>query len=291
MDSFTRASWNAINDRLTTLSSRQLFFVGGAPRSGTTWLQQMLDAHPAVGCRGEGLFLHHLAVPLERMMADRAQTIDAKNRELFTHTGGFVQFAAADVEHLVGTAILLAMDRYGADCQAIGEKTPENVFFFPRLRALFPCAKFIAIARDPRDVLSSAWHFFGKPAGQPLADFVRAALPSMDAGARAMLAFAADAPQQTRLVTYEALRQDPCAALAELFGLLGVSADPELLAGIVRDTEFAAQTGGRAAGIVADGSFFRRGISGDWRQTLTPDMNEEILRSLGWIFPKFGWAI
>ncbi len=267
-----------------------MFFIGGAPRSGTTWLQQMLDAHPAVACRGEGLFLHHLAVPLEQLMAERTRVISAKNRDLFRHTGGFPHLAPADVEHLVGTAILLALNRYGADCSAVGEKTPENVFFFPRLHGLFPHARFIAIARDPRDVLSSAWHFFGKQHGQALPDFVRAALPSMEAGARAMLAFAEAQPAQTMLVTYEALRQAPAPVLTALFTLLGVAADAPTVAQVVAATEFSAATGGRAAGTTAEGSFFRRGIVGDWRQTFTPELEVLVMEALGWTFPRFGWV-
>ncbi len=249
----------------------------------------MLNAHPAVRCRGEGLFLHHLAVPLERMMAARAQVIETKNRDLFRHTGGFVQFAAADIEHLVGTAILLALGQYAEDCQAIGEKTPENVFFFPRLAALFPQARFIAIARDPRDVVTSAWHFFGRHSDASVEVFVRKALPSMDAGARAMLAFAEAEPARTRLVTYEALLAGPAEGLADLFALLGVAATPAILADIVAATSFGAMTGGRRAGAVEEGNFLRHGGVGAWRQTLAPALAAEVIDRLGWMFTRFGW--
>ena len=33
-----------------------IFFVVGAPKSGTTWLRRMLDLHPEVLCHGEGRF-------------------------------------------------------------------------------------------------------------------------------------------------------------------------------------------------------------------------------------------
>src|SRR5215210_5260554 len=33
-----------------------IFFVVGRPKSGTTWLQRMLNQHPEVICRGEGWF-------------------------------------------------------------------------------------------------------------------------------------------------------------------------------------------------------------------------------------------
>jgi hypothetical protein len=53
--------WAAQQQELLRLAGCQLFFAGGAPRSGTTWLQLLLDSHPEVCCRGEGLFQKHLA--------------------------------------------------------------------------------------------------------------------------------------------------------------------------------------------------------------------------------------
>ena len=49
-------SWSDRQADLAALAQRQLFFVGGAPRSGTTWVQHILDSHPDVSCRGEGTF-------------------------------------------------------------------------------------------------------------------------------------------------------------------------------------------------------------------------------------------
>ena len=149
-------TWIAYQERLLRLARCQLFFVGGAPRSGTTWLQYLLDSHPEVCCRGEGLFRKHLAEPLEHMMAARRQALAAKNDAVFRHDGGYALPASDDVELLLGTAVLAALERQceGKPYRAVGEKTPENVFFFARLKRLFPGARFIGISRDPRDVLS-----------------------------------------------------------------------------------------------------------------------------------------
>jgi hypothetical protein len=289
-------SWIEDQDEIAALARKQLFFIGGAPRSGTTWVQQILDLHPEVSCRGEGLFQKQLAEPLEAMLRGRGEALAAKNTGLFGHTGGYPLPAAADVEFLLGTAILLALRQQsrGKTCRAIGEKTPENVFFFPRLKQLFPKAKCIAIARDPRDVLTSAWHFFHKPvAGEDETAakfaFIRLALPSLDQGARATIDLAARLPGDVMTITYETLRRTPELIVSNMFRFLSVSDASGIVADCVARTSFAALTGGRQAGVEQNGAFFRKGTVGDWRSTLTPEMNELVLRELGWMFPHFGW--
>ncbi len=289
-------SWIEQQEELVALARKQLFFVGGAPRSGTTWVQQILDCHPEVCCRGEGLFHKHLAEPLDELTKRRSEVLTTKNTGLFGHTGGYPLPSADDVEFLLGTAILTSLRQFGApdQCRAIGEKTPENVFFFPRLKQLFPKAKCIAIARDPRDVLTSAWHFFHKPvpgedeAAAKMA-FIRLALPSLDLGARATIDLAARYPADVMTVTYENLRRSPQLVVSNMFRFLSVSDASNIVADCVARTSFAALTGGRQPGTEQQGAFFRKGVTGDWASTLTPDMNQLMLRELGWMFPHFGW--
>lgn len=289
-------NWVERHDKLLSLAQCQLFFVGGAPRSGTTWLQQLLDSHPDVSCRGEGLFQQQLADPLGKAITERRQVLQAKNDSLFRHSGGFPLPDGDDAEHLIGTAILLALEPQcaGTRYRAVGEKTPENVFFFPRLKRLFPNAKFVGIARDPRDVLSSAWHFFQKPKtsgneGDAKVAFIRLALPSLQQGARAMRELSEQHPSDCMVVIYERMLTQPALAAGQLFRFLGVSDHDDVVAECVARTSFAALSGGRPAGVAQDGSFFRKGVVGDWRSTFTPEMNEMILRELGWMFPLFGW--
>ncbi len=288
--------WNERNEQIAQLARRQLFFIGGAPRSGTTWLQQLLDAHPDVCSKGEGLFLQHLAVPLEKAMAQRAEVIEGKNKQLFRHTGGYPLPAKDDVEFLMGTAILTALwqQSEGKPYRAIGEKTPENVFFYPRLKALFPGAKFISIARDPRDVLTSAWHFFKKlsPDEDEVAaklEFIRGALPSLNEGAHKMVEFHKGNPDDHIFVTYDGLRTRPGPFLAQLFRFIGVSDSAEIVSECVRATDFALQTGGRPPGVEQNGVFHRKGEVGSWKATLNAEMSQVILKDLGWMFPLFGW--
>jgi hypothetical protein len=284
------SGWVERQAGLLRLAERQLFFVGGAPRSGTTWLQHLLDSHPDISCSGEGLFMKHLAEPLDAMMAQRREAIAAKNATVFRHTAGYPEPAPEDADQLLGTAVLLALERQcaGKACRAVGEKTPENVFLFARLKRVFPRAKFIGIARDPRDVLSSAWHFFHRPkpgeeeAAAKVA-FIRNALPSIALGARAMLALRERYAADCLIVTYEQMHAATAAVAARLFGFLGVTDSEDVVADSVARTSFAAMGGGA-------GGFLRKGVVGDWSSALTPAMGEMILRDIGWAFPHFGWT-
>jgi len=290
--------WAEHQWEIAEIARKQLFFVGGAPRSGTTWVQQLLDAHPDISCRGEALFHKQFAEPLEKLVAGWREAITAKNAGLFGHTGGYPLPEPEDVEILLGTAILLGLRRQSAakPCRAIGEKTPENVFFYPRLRQLFPAAKLIAVVRDPRDVLTSAWHFFHKPAaGEDEAaaklGFIRLALPSLDHGARVTIELAKLYPADVMIVTYESLRRTPQLVVSNMYRFLGMADAAPMVADCIARTSFAAQTGGREAGSEQSGAFFRKGVSGDWPSTLTQDMSGLIVKELGWMFPHFGWTV
>lgn len=288
--------WTESYAELEQIARRQLFFVGGAPRSGTTWVQRMLNAHPDISCRGEAHFLQHLAEPLGTLMSRRRTFLEDKNANMFGEVGGYPLPTEDDFEVLLGTGVLLALLRQNdkKDCLAIGEKTPENVFFFPNLKRIFPNAKFIGIARDPRDSMTSAWHFFHRPhpdedeAAAKLA-FIRSALAPVTRGLRMMIEFRERFPGDTLVVTYEELSRAPGLVAAKLFRFLSVTDTPATVALCVEQTEFAAMNGGRPVGVEQNGSFFRKGVSGDWQNTLTEGMNELLLNELGWTFPVFGW--
>lgn len=281
---------------MAQFAERQLFLVGGAPRSGTTWIQTILDAHPEVCCRGEGLFSAHFAKPLDDMARARAAAIEGKNKRLFTSTGGYHLPHPADTDHLLGTAILLALERQtgGGAYRAVGEKTPENVFLFERFKGLFPSAKFIGVARDPRDVIASAWHMFKSASMADSApakiEFIRLALPSVAAGGKTMATLLAKYPSDCMVLTYERMVCDPAPQLGAAFRMLGVSDRPDIVAACLEKASFDKVSGGRPAGVEDRRAFYRKGVAGDWRSTLTEDMGALIVTELGWMYPQFGWT-
>ncbi len=292
----SEAPWVDRQRELTGIAKRQLFFVGGAPRSGTTWLQELLDLHPDISCRGEALFHQDLAQPLDALMHARSIAVATKSADTFRHAKGYPPPTEDDTDMLLGTAILLAFRRQlaGYHYAAVGEKTPENVFLFPRLKRLFPTARFIGIARDPRDSLSSAWHFWAKAnlgsgGRDAMAAFVDASLPAIEEGLQLLVVYSEQIPNSCRIITYEQLTAMPTPIMAGLCRFLGVSDDSSVVAECVLGAAFMSVTGGRKPGETQEGVFHRKGVVGDWVETLPLDLGERIVRRLDWAYDWFGW--
>ncbi len=128
----------------------QPVFILGAPRSGTTLIEQVLSTHSAVRAGGEHAWIGELRDISQRLCrygGDFPGCLDAT--------------AAADERHLA--AVL--RDHYFARAEAAGltaqgarlftDKTPFNEINLPLLLMAFPEAKLVLVKRDPRDVAVS----------------------------------------------------------------------------------------------------------------------------------------
>ena len=74
---------NQIQNQLNSLSEKTIFFIIGCPKSGTTWLQRMLDSHPNSICRGEADF-NLLIDQLEKMCNDYNRHLAQVNNQIGT---------------------------------------------------------------------------------------------------------------------------------------------------------------------------------------------------------------
>jgi len=144
-------------------------FIVGCPRSGTTLLLRMVNAHPQIaiipeigwiarryenrdGLTPEGLvtpaFIQHLS---EKGGLGRYARLPMSRQELedLLASGRPLSYAKL---------ITLFFDRYGeARGKAlVGNKTVDYVLSIPTLHSLWPHAKFVHLIRDGRDVCLSA---------------------------------------------------------------------------------------------------------------------------------------
>jgi sulfotransferase family protein len=143
-------------------SGEKPFFVVSAPRSGSTLLRLMLDAHPRLAVPPPG-WLFDMVYPYLFSYGDLRQSANllalAEDILATPTVGKWPGKPTAQV--LVNEAgapgfadVYGALHRLYARTEGKarwGEKTPRNGFWVDEIRALFPDAQFIHIVRDGRD--------------------------------------------------------------------------------------------------------------------------------------------
>lgn len=135
-------------------------FVMGFPRSGTTLLEQMLDAHPRLQSMDERPFFHMLARQLENSTGFQIPRDLGKlsQRDCDELRMGYLTFACSKVPR-----------RWNAQ---LVDKNPMNMMWLPLVHRLFPSAKYVFALRHPCDVLLSNYmqNFMAGTLGAACAD-------------------------------------------------------------------------------------------------------------------------
>ena len=142
------------------------FFIVGCPRSGTTLLQVLLDAHPNIAIPPES-FLFQRFPPIWERYGNLDQ--DANLRLLVGDLlsderikDWHLTVSADDLCRRLGQrsirgAISLLFQVYAEQRgkRHWGDKTPQHALFLKEIAAVFPDARFIHFVRDGRDVAES----------------------------------------------------------------------------------------------------------------------------------------
>lgn len=286
-----------LHRRVGELRQQTIFFIGGTMKSGTTWLQLVLDHHPDISCRGEGHFIRKLCPMLGAATQGYNDFIAGKNRSVFSETAGYPPLADDQLLYLWSTtaALLLAGQAGERVVRAYGEKTPENVSDFAMLEVLFPQARLIHMVRDGRDGAVSGWFHNQRVdpdwiAGRyaSMADYVIDFAESWVTDLRLGEEFAARAPDRYLMLRYEDLGADPAATLARACQFLGVSDDAAIIADCLEQTSFE-KLSGRSRGEADNGSFFRKGVAGDWVNHFDDALNQAFLDKAGEELRRYGY--
>ena len=119
-------------------------FVVGFPRSGTTLLEQMLDAHPDFCAMDERAFIHDLT---ERMNLV-SQPYPAALADL-------TETEAEQLRSVYASMVRKVVPDLGA--RRLVDKNPLNMLCLPMIARLFPEARIILCLRHPCDVLLSCY--------------------------------------------------------------------------------------------------------------------------------------
>ncbi|TRY67835.1 hypothetical protein TCAL_03112 [Tigriopus californicus] len=117
-----------------------LIFIGGVPRSGTTLMRAMLDAHPAVRCGEETR-----VVP--RILQMRAHWMKSQKEATRLEEAGL----GGDVlDSAISAFILEVVARHGEPSERLCNKDPFTLKSGTYLKKLFPNGKFLFMVRDGR---------------------------------------------------------------------------------------------------------------------------------------------
>ncbi|MDQ6648166.1 MAG: sulfotransferase [Pseudomonadota bacterium] len=125
-------------------AGRQPIFVVGFPRSGTTLLEQMLDAHPDLRSMDERAFIHDLTEAME-MTGQH-------------YPGDLANLSASDADQLRAVYFRrVAQILPDLGTRRLVDKNPLNMLCLPMILRLFPQARIILCLRHPCDVLLSCY--------------------------------------------------------------------------------------------------------------------------------------
>lgn len=125
-------------------SKQSPVFIVGFPRSGTTLLEQMLDAHPKLQSMDERPFFNILSDGLAHFNVRIPQDLHKLNQR--------------DCDELRRHYWSLVCEKIPRNWDAqLVDKNPLNMLWLPLISRLFPEAKFILALRHPCDVIVSCY--------------------------------------------------------------------------------------------------------------------------------------
>lgn len=260
-----------------------MVFIVGCPRSGTTWLQRLLAAHPLIETGQESRLFEYIGSQYRQWREDKVSP------EL-TGRGGtglacyLTEREFLEIQRNYLASILSHIFKRVPPGRIFLEKTPRHALFIPEIHELLPEAKIIHMVRDPRDVVASllaaakGWGRAWAPrkvrkAARIWCEHVNSALAS-----KALL------PEtQFFEIHYEDLYQDPAKWLRAAASFLELPwAEPEIEAAVASNDARSlrkgegtlipvyGEHGKRASNTVQEpGGFVRKARPGTWREKLT----------------------
>ncbi len=284
---------------------QHLAFILGHYKSGSTWLANLLSLHPDVmGLRETHVFRY------SQDCDDFSECTDRLCEEVAWAGGGKKELARHKVGNLLrpvrrsGQATLKPSDRpmtlldlsiadqrnlrkslkessswqdycrtfYGfhyevlKPSQYLVDKTSTNITYAPDAREVFPAAKLIAVYRDGRDVVvSDRFHLknrYGKE--QDFEASVRTWKRAVDTQLEH------EHTQEIHTLSYESLLSDGPATATRLLEHLDVDRSEERVSDLLHRSSFKFVSG-RQEGAEDAGSFYRKGVAGDWQNHLSDD--------------------
>lgn len=252
-------------DEPSSSLAKQFLFIIGAPRSGTTWIQTMLGAHPAVCTTVELTLFTQYTGPWLKAWKSEAQHITNGD----WHQGLPAVWSETDFQsflHLFLDRVYEKVLELKPHATHILDKHPGYSDCTDDIRFLLPRARFVHVVRDGRDVAASLVAAqrdmgFGCHTVAEAANTWKSHVLS----ARSASKFGADYFE----VRYEEFLEAPHHGLKSLFAFANLDANDDLIAQIVDACTFTRMNSTRQsanANIKAPAAHFRKGKAATWKE-------------------------
>jgi LPS sulfotransferase NodH len=302
-------------------SEASLVFVVSAPRSGSTWLERSLNAHPEIYAtenRFFGQFCENW--PDDEHTKSPRVTLDAYVRAWFkvidrSNMRGWLP-ATEDRAFGEFARHVLRMERRMSGKRIIVDKitpylgTADDVLI--GIKKFFPKAKLIHLHRDGRDVCTSGVFDWIKKKDIGTDRYRKFALGENVAIERfftdediktwarywkePIQAWTNTGISPDCTISYEAMKEDYDAVLNNIFDTLNLKNTPAIREACIKSGSFEKLSGGRKAGEGVATAKARKGVSGDWRNHFTrhdaelfENLTHGLLADVGYVNNSAAW--
>jgi hypothetical protein len=283
---------------------RRLVWIFASPRSGTTWLLNLLGSWDGVATIDEPGIGTHLGVLTSDALGTRASSIPVEKllvldaRAESPHYFFAERYAETWRPHL-RRLVLERLRAQAGKATLCVVKEPNGSQAAELLLSLLPGSRALSVVRDPRDVLDSqldaagrdSWLDRGFGGGREMTSAERVAY--IEDGAQRWLqrtlavesAFARHDPELRRQVRYEDLLADTARELLPIVEWLGLPARPELIDAAVERLSFESVP----AEARGPGKFARAASPGLWRKNMAVGEQQAIERIAGAKIAELGY--
>lgn len=265
-----------------------IFFCTGSPKSGTTFLQMILNSHPEVSCPSEHK-LDYFIINIKKLIEIYNQQL--KVWDELTGNQGPAYFKNDDYKKVLKCIVEIAAYRGAKGRKVKWYGLNDNGIIignhFEWYTEIFPNCKFIAILRDPRSVAVSSWYHnirtepdFLEKRGKNKEHWCKQVAEFWFRENKGLVEFFKKYSSKVLVVRYEDLVLFSFENYKKIFKFLEVNTDEALINKVIEQTSFKK---------FKNGKFFRKASIDEWKKELPPSGIKIIEMKCGELMKYFGY--
>lgn len=289
MNNLKKTAESERQEERLTFSEQPCIFIVGSPRSGTTWLQIMLGAHPQIATTVELNLFEQYLIPWingwQQSLARRKATGMHQGLSCVWEEDEFYNYLR---EFLSRVYLPLLENKPGAT--HLLHKSCDNAFYTAEILHLLPNTRFIHLIRDARDVAVSMM-----AAKQTIGDWGGTAEKAATLWKEHVTAARKTQQYENKYieVRYEDLINNGPGTLQRIFNFCELPANEKIATAIYADHEFSKMKRKRQESdhrYKRPEDHYRKGITGSWKTELTPAEKYTIHRIAGELLNELGYT-